>query len=121
MGREAECGECGLDGDALGGARLDQRQSQTAHAMPEQGERGLDRDRVDRYGEGVQQRRELCVAGVGLVAHQETLLAGAGELLTIRHDALSREAFVPGALLAIRRVRDLPAGLTVGLEALLES
>jgi 4-hydroxy-tetrahydrodipicolinate reductase len=57
----------------------------------------------------------------GLVAHQETLLAGAGELLTIRHDALSREAFVPGALLAIRRVRDLPAGLTVGLEALLES
>jgi 4-hydroxy-tetrahydrodipicolinate reductase len=57
----------------------------------------------------------------GLVAHQETLLAGAGELLTIRHDALSRDAFVPGALLAIRRVRGLPAGLTVGLEALLES
>ena len=57
----------------------------------------------------------------GLVAHQETLLAGEGELLTIRHDALSRDAFVPGALLAIRRVRDLPAGLTVGLEALLES
>ena len=44
----------------------------------------------------------------GLVAHQETLLAGAGELLTIRHDSLSRDAFVPGALLAIRRVRDLP-------------
>jgi 4-hydroxy-tetrahydrodipicolinate reductase len=57
----------------------------------------------------------------GLVAHQETLLAGAGELLTIRHDALSREAFVPGSLLAIRRVRDLPPGLTVGLEALLDS
>jgi 4-hydroxy-tetrahydrodipicolinate reductase len=57
----------------------------------------------------------------GLVAHQETLLAGAGELLTIRHDALSRDAFVPGSLLAIRRVRDLPAGLTVGLEALLGS
>ena len=46
----------------------------------------------------------------GLVAHQEMLLGGEGELLTIRHDALSREAFVPGALLAIRRVRDLPAG-----------
>jgi 4-hydroxy-tetrahydrodipicolinate reductase len=57
----------------------------------------------------------------GLVAHQETLLAGAGELLTIRHDALSRDAFVPGALLAIRRVRGLPPGLTVGLDALLES
>jgi 4-hydroxy-tetrahydrodipicolinate reductase len=57
----------------------------------------------------------------GLVAHQETLLAGPGELLTIRHDALSREAFVPGSLLAIRRVRDLSPGLTVGLEALLDS
>jgi 4-hydroxy-tetrahydrodipicolinate reductase len=57
----------------------------------------------------------------GLVAHQETLLAGAGELLTIRHDTLAREAFVPGTLLAIRRVRDLPAGLTVGLEALLDA
>ncbi|MDX6565871.1 MAG: 4-hydroxy-tetrahydrodipicolinate reductase [Gaiellales bacterium] len=57
----------------------------------------------------------------GLVAHQETLLAGPGELLTIRHDALSRDAFVPGSLLAIRRVRDLPPGLTVGLEALLDS
>jgi 4-hydroxy-tetrahydrodipicolinate reductase len=56
----------------------------------------------------------------GLIAHQETLLAGAGELLTIRHDSLSRAAFVPGALLAIRRVRDLPPGLTVGLEALLD-
>ena len=56
----------------------------------------------------------------GLIAHQETLLAGAGELLTIRHDSLSRDAFVPGSLLAIRRVRDLPPGLTVGLEALLD-
>jgi 4-hydroxy-tetrahydrodipicolinate reductase len=56
----------------------------------------------------------------GLIAHQETLLAGAGELLTIRHDSLSRAAFVPGALLAIRRVRDLAPGLTVGLEALLD-
>jgi 4-hydroxy-tetrahydrodipicolinate reductase len=55
----------------------------------------------------------------GLIAHQETLLAGAGELLTIRHDSLSREAFVPGSLLAIRRVRELAPGLTVGLEALL--
>jgi 4-hydroxy-tetrahydrodipicolinate reductase len=56
----------------------------------------------------------------GLIAHQETLLAGAGELLTIRHDSLSRDAFVPGSLLAIRRVRDLAPGLTVGLEALLD-
>jgi 4-hydroxy-tetrahydrodipicolinate reductase len=55
----------------------------------------------------------------GLVAHQEVLLAGEGQLLTIRHDALSREAYVPGVLLALRRLHDLPPGLTVGLDALL--
>ena len=55
----------------------------------------------------------------GLVAHQETLLGGEGQLLTIRHDATSRAAFAPGVLLAVRRVRDLPAGLTVGLETFL--
>jgi 4-hydroxy-tetrahydrodipicolinate reductase len=55
----------------------------------------------------------------GLVAHQEVLLSDAGELLTIRHDAFSREAYVPGVLLALGRVRDLPPGLTVGLDALL--
>jgi 4-hydroxy-tetrahydrodipicolinate reductase len=55
----------------------------------------------------------------GLVAHQEVLLGGPGQLLTIRHDTLSREAFVPGVLLALDRLPSLPAGLTVGLEALL--
>jgi 4-hydroxy-tetrahydrodipicolinate reductase len=55
----------------------------------------------------------------GLVAHQEVLLGGKGQLLTIRHDALSREAYVPGVLLALERLDDLPPGLTVGLEALL--
>jgi 4-hydroxy-tetrahydrodipicolinate reductase len=55
----------------------------------------------------------------GLVAHQEVLLGGPGQLLTIRHDALSREAYVPGVLLALERLSSLPPGLTVGLEALL--
>jgi 4-hydroxy-tetrahydrodipicolinate reductase len=55
----------------------------------------------------------------GLVAHQEVLLGGPGQLLTIRHDTLSREAFVPGVLLALERLPELPPGLTVGLEALL--
>jgi 4-hydroxy-tetrahydrodipicolinate reductase len=55
----------------------------------------------------------------GLVAHQEVLFGGDGQLLTIRHDAYSREAYVPGVLLALEQLRDLPAGLTVGLEALL--
>jgi 4-hydroxy-tetrahydrodipicolinate reductase len=55
----------------------------------------------------------------GLVAHQEVILGGPGEILTIRHDTTSREAFVPGVLLALDRIRGLPPGLTVGLEALL--
>jgi 4-hydroxy-tetrahydrodipicolinate reductase len=56
----------------------------------------------------------------GLVAHQEVLLGGEGQLLTIRHDATSREAYVPGVLLALERLKTLPPGLTVGLESLLE-
>ena len=56
----------------------------------------------------------------GLVAHQEVIFGGAGETLTIRHDTVSREAFVPGVLLAVEKVRELPAGLNAGLDALVE-
>jgi 4-hydroxy-tetrahydrodipicolinate reductase len=55
----------------------------------------------------------------GLVAHQEVLLAGDGQLLTIRHDSLSRDSFVPGVLLALEKLHALPPGLTIGLDALL--
>ena len=55
----------------------------------------------------------------GLVAHQEVLLGTQGETLTIRHDSLDRTSFVPGVLLAVRRVRERP-GLTVGIEPLLD-
>jgi 4-hydroxy-tetrahydrodipicolinate reductase len=55
----------------------------------------------------------------GLVAHQEVILGGPGETLTIRHDTTSREAFAPGVLRAVETVRSLPPGLTVGLERLL--
>ena len=55
----------------------------------------------------------------GLVAHQEVLFGGEGQLLTIRHDTFSREAFVPGVLLALERVATLAPGTTVGLETLL--
>jgi len=55
----------------------------------------------------------------GLVAHQEVLFGGDGQLLTIRHDTFSREAFVPGVLLALEKLSELPPGLTVGLDALL--
>jgi 4-hydroxy-tetrahydrodipicolinate reductase len=55
----------------------------------------------------------------GLVAHQEVIFGGTGETLTIRHDALDRSSFMPGVLLAIRRVADLPNSPVVGLENLL--
>jgi 4-hydroxy-tetrahydrodipicolinate reductase len=54
----------------------------------------------------------------GLVAHQEVLLGGAGQSLTIRHDSYDRQSFMPGVLLAVRQVSARP-GLTVGLEQLL--
>ena len=56
----------------------------------------------------------------GLVAHQEVLFGADGQLLTIRHDAFGREAYIPGVLLALGRLADLPPGLTVGLESLLD-
>ena len=55
----------------------------------------------------------------GLVAHQEVLLGGPGETLTIRHDSMDRASFTPGVLLAVRAIADRP-GLTVGLEHLLD-
>jgi 4-hydroxy-tetrahydrodipicolinate reductase len=55
----------------------------------------------------------------GLVAHQEVIFGAQGQTLTIRHDTTSRDAFAPGVLLALERVRSLPPGLTVGLDALL--
>lgn len=55
----------------------------------------------------------------GLVAHQEVLFGTAGETLTIRHDSIDRASFVPGVLLAVRRVAQHP-GLTVGIESLLD-
>jgi 4-hydroxy-tetrahydrodipicolinate reductase len=55
----------------------------------------------------------------GLVAHQEVLLGGPGETLTIRHDSLDRASFVPGVLTGLRGIADRP-GLTVGLEHFLD-
>ena len=55
----------------------------------------------------------------GLVAHQEVVLGGIGETLTIRHDSLDRASFTPGVLLGLRRIASTP-GLTVGLEPFLD-
>ncbi|MGI5269901.1 4-hydroxy-tetrahydrodipicolinate reductase [Nonomuraea sp. CA-218870] len=73
------------------------------------GARGADVDGV----------RVHAVRLAGLIAHQEVLLGGGGETLTIRHDTMDRAAFTPGVLLGVRRVGELP-GLTVGLERLLD-
>lgn len=55
----------------------------------------------------------------GLVAHQEVLLGGSGETLTLRHDSYDRGSFMPGVLLGVRKIAARP-GLTVGLDALLD-
>ena len=55
----------------------------------------------------------------GYVAHQEVLFGGYGETLTLRHDSLNRQSFMPGVILAVRKVFDHP-GLTYGLENYLE-
>ena len=55
----------------------------------------------------------------GLVAHQEVLFGTEGQMLSLRHDSIDRSSFMPGVLLAVRKVADRP-GLTVGLDALLD-
>ena len=55
----------------------------------------------------------------GLVAHQEVILGDVGQTLTIRHDSIDRESFMPGVLLAVRKVASLTESPSVGLEQLL--
>ena len=55
----------------------------------------------------------------GLVAHQEVIFGGVGQTLTVRHDSVDRRSFVPGVVLAVRKVGELPDRFTVGLEKLL--
>jgi 4-hydroxy-tetrahydrodipicolinate reductase len=55
----------------------------------------------------------------GLVAHQEVIFGGPGQTLAIRHDSIDRQSFMPGVLLAVRKVGGLPEPFTVGLEQLL--
>jgi 4-hydroxy-tetrahydrodipicolinate reductase len=56
----------------------------------------------------------------GLLAHQEVILAGQGETLTLRHDARTRDSYMPGVLLAIQKVRGISPGLVEGLEHILD-
>ncbi|ORW17721.1 4-hydroxy-tetrahydrodipicolinate reductase [Mycolicibacter nonchromogenicus] len=79
----------------------------TSTSLP--GARGADVDGVPVHS----------VRLAGLVAHQEVLFGTMGETLTIRHDSIDRTSFVPGVLLAVRRVAEFP-GLTIGIEPLLD-
>jgi 4-hydroxy-tetrahydrodipicolinate reductase len=93
---------------ALVAAARKGKSSPDATSQSLDGARGADVDGV----------RVHSVRLAGLVAHQEVLLGGQGETLTLRHDSLSRESFMPGVLLAIREVGSRP-GLTVGIDDLL--
>jgi len=73
------------------------------------GARGADVDGIRVHGLRIR----------GLVAHQEVILGGEGETLTIRHDSLDRASFTPGVLTGVRQIAAHP-GLTVGLEAFLD-
>lgn len=73
------------------------------------GARGADVDGIRVHGLRIR----------GMVAHQEVVLGGLGETLTIRHDSMDRASFSPGVLLGVRRIADRP-GLTIGLEPFLD-
>ncbi|MGV0785407.1 4-hydroxy-tetrahydrodipicolinate reductase [Mycolicibacterium sp. XJ2] len=90
-------------------ARKDMPPNPDATSTGLDGARGADVDGVPVHS----------VRLAGLVAHQEVLFGTQGETLTIRHDSLDRTSFVPGVLLAVRRVAERP-GLTVGIEPLLD-
>ena len=70
------------------------------------------------YGKGPAGIRMHSIRLRGLVAHQEVLLGTAGQSLSIRHDSYDRASFMPGVLLAVRKIAEMP-GLTIGLESLL--
>ncbi|MGE5226046.1 MAG: 4-hydroxy-tetrahydrodipicolinate reductase [Planctomycetaceae bacterium] len=80
---------------------------------------GLDEGDLPSRGAPVDGVRVHSVRLPGLVAHQEVILGGPGQVLTIRHDSLDRSSFMPGVMMAIEAVPNRP-GLTVGLDALLE-
>jgi 4-hydroxy-tetrahydrodipicolinate reductase len=81
----------------------------------------LTRLRIEDAWRGRGLERDVPIHSVrlpGLVAHQEVIFGGVGETLTLRHDSLSRESFMPGVVLAVKRIRTLQ-GLVVGLENIL--
>ena len=113
---------CGQGRRAVGHRPADRRHDQRG-PRGRRARRAARRDRLVAAGRARCGRRRRARARgpalAGLVAHQEVLLGGHGETLTIRHDSLERASFMPGVLLAVRQIGSLPPGLTVGLESLL--
>ena len=93
----------------------DARASAKSAAMPDATQESLDGARGAEVG-GVPIHS---VRARGFVAHQEVIFGGVGETLTIRHDSLDRQSFMPGVLLGIKRISSAP-GLTIGLEHFLD-
>jgi 4-hydroxy-tetrahydrodipicolinate reductase len=105
---DAPSGTAAATADAIAAARSDPWSGPSSESLP--GARGGERAGI----------RIHSIRLPGLVAHQEVIFGGQGQTLTIRHDSTDRTSFVPGVLMAIRWVPSHP-GLTVGLDAILES
>ena len=107
---DAPSGTAGRTANLISAARRDAR----LPAMPDATVAALDGARGAVVGDVPVHSVRL----TGLVAHQEVLFGGPGEMLTIRHDSLDRESFMPGVIAAVRAISSAP-GLTVGLENVL--
>jgi 4-hydroxy-tetrahydrodipicolinate reductase len=105
---DAPSGTAAATADAIAAARSDPWSGPSSESLP--GARGGERAGI----------RIHSIRLPGLVAHEEVIFGGQGQTLTIRHDSTDRTSFVPGVLMAIRWVPSHP-GLTVGLDAILES
>jgi 4-hydroxy-tetrahydrodipicolinate reductase len=118
---------------AIGAVLMMQLSAQVAPHMPECEIVELHRDRKKDAPSGTAKRTAELIREAGgnvhepihsirlpgLVAHQEVTFGGEGQTLSIRHDSVDRHSFMPGVILAVRRVADLPERFVVGLENLL--
>ncbi|HLK60195.1 MAG TPA: 4-hydroxy-tetrahydrodipicolinate reductase [Chthonomonadaceae bacterium] len=109
-------------GTALLTAKKIAEARQEAHAAPSPTPTGLVEKSPGARGARDTGTGDIPVHSVrlpGFVAHQEVIFGGSGQILTLRHDSLDRKSFMPGVLIAVRKVRSL-TGLVIGLEHLLE-
>ncbi|BBZ61279.1 4-hydroxy-tetrahydrodipicolinate reductase [Mycolicibacterium monacense] len=106
---DAPSGTAARTAKLIAAARKDMPPNPDATSTGLEGARGADVDGIPVHS----------IRLAGLVAHQEVLFGTQGETLTIRHDSLDRTSFVPGVLLAVRKVSERP-GLSVGIEPLLD-